>query len=234
MEKELKSEGKCLFCNQTFSQKEIRKHLDLHLIKMQKEDVVKSTEAFCHIVVESGVMFLQLMVRGNCTMKRIDKFLQDIWLDCCGHLSNFGHQDYKIKVTHKVSDVFETRVKIYHDYDYGDTTRIFLKGIKNYELKLKEDIVLLSRNEPLKLICTKCKKQPAANICTVCDWNFYCESCSVKHEEECEDFNDYAKMPVVNSPRMGICGYTGGHIDKERDGAYTVKKVKIITTMGSN
>ena len=91
MEKELKSEGKCIFCNQTFSQKEIGKHLTLHLLKMEKDDVVKGPEKFCHIVVESGVMFLQLLVRGNCTMKKIDRFLQDIWLDCCGHLSNFGH-----------------------------------------------------------------------------------------------------------------------------------------------
>jgi hypothetical protein len=27
-------------------------------------------------------------------------------------------------------------------------------------------------------------------------------------------------MPIVNSPRMGVCGYEGGTIDKERDGIY--------------
>lgn len=41
-----------------------------------------------------------------------------------------------------------------------------------------------------------------------------------KHTEECEDFNDYAQMPVVNSPRMGECGYDGGTIDLERDKPY--------------
>ena len=30
----------------------------------------------------------------------------------------------------------------------------------------------------------------------------------------------YSCMPVVNSPRMGECGYTGGSIDLERDGVY--------------
>ena len=44
MEKELKSEGKCIFCNQTFSQKEIGKHLTLHLLKMEKDDVVKGPD----------------------------------------------------------------------------------------------------------------------------------------------------------------------------------------------
>ena len=132
-------------------------------------------------------------------------------------MSGFGSKDFKVSTTHLVMDVFETKVKIHHDYDYGSTTRVFLKGIKNYKLNLKQDVVLLSRNEPLKLICAKCKEHPAANICTVCDWDFFCESCSTKHEKECDDFEDYAKMPVVNSPRMGVCGYTGGHIDTERD-----------------
>ena len=36
-------------------------------------------------------------------------------------------------------------------------------------------------------------------------------------KSECSDFDDYASMPVVNSPRMGVCGYEGGSIDLERD-----------------
>jgi hypothetical protein len=30
-------------------------------------------------------------------------------------------------------------------------------------------------------------------------------------------------MPVVNSPRMGVCAYMGGSIDKQRDGVYVKK-----------
>ena len=29
---------------------------------------------------------------------------------------------------------------------------------------------------------------------------FFCDDCAEKHTKECEDFADYAKMPVVNSP----------------------------------
>lgn len=220
MEHELTSEGKCFYCTQIVPQAQITKHLAAHLAQMQKEDAAKSPETYCHIVVEDGVMFLQLLVKGKASMKKIDTFLKDIWLDCCGHMSGFGHKDFKVSTTHMVMDVFETKVKIYHDYDYGSTTRVYLRGIKNYKLNLKEDIVLLSRNEPLKLICAKCEKHPAANICTVCDWDFFCESCSTQHDKECADFQDYAKMPVVNSPRMGVCGYTGGHIDQQRDGVH--------------
>jgi hypothetical protein len=51
-------------------------------------------------------------------------------------------------------------------------------------------------------------------------YSFFCEKCAAKHEDTCSDFQDYANMPVVNSPRMGVCGYEGGSIDKERDGVY--------------
>ena len=48
------------------------------------------------------------------------------------------------------------------------------------------------------------------------------EKYSAKHSEICDDFEDYAEMPVVNSPRMGECGYSGGEIDTERDGPYKI------------
>jgi hypothetical protein len=219
----LKSIGECLYCKEEFSQKEIGKHLAKHLNEQEKKDANRNTQTFCHIEVESGEMFLHLLVKGDVTMKKIDNFLKDIWLDCCGHLSNFGHKNFKVSMSHKVEDVFETRIKIYHDYDYGDTTTVFLKGLKNYQLNSKEAILLLSRNEPLKIMCSTCKKEPAINICVSCWFDqeaYFCERCSEKHEEKCDAFADYSCMPVVNSPRMGICGYTEGMIDLERDGAY--------------
>ncbi|HOY33293.1 MAG TPA: hypothetical protein PKW80_15540 [Bacteroidales bacterium] len=102
-----------------------------------------------------------------------------------------------------------SRAKIVHDYDFGDTTRVMLHGLKSYQLNLKEKTILLSRNEPLKIMCSICGKKPAVNLCTACnqeDYAFFCKSCSKKHEKKCEDFANYACMPVVNSPRMGVCG----------------------------
>ena len=51
----------------------------------------------------------------------------------------------------------------------------------------------------------------------------YCEKCKKKPEKTCEDA-DYSMMSVVNSPRMGECGYEGGSIDTERDGVYVLPK----------
>ncbi|HSO87034.1 MAG TPA: hypothetical protein VLQ91_10810 [Draconibacterium sp.] len=223
MEEELNSEGRCLYCDELLSQSEIGRHLAKHLSMMEKESVGKSRSNYCHVEVEAGEMFLHLLVKGDATMKIIDGFLRDIWLECCGHLSAFGHKNFKIKMKDLVENVFQPRIKIFHDYDFGTTTRVFLNAKKQYQLNLKDKIILLSRNEPLKIMCSICKKKPAINLCSVCWYNseaFYCKACSAKHAETCEDFTEYAEMPVVNSPRMGECGYTGGRIDKARDGAY--------------
>lgn len=226
MEHELVSEGKCIYCEDVFSQKEIVKHLATHLAQIEKESTGKNPSNYVHVEVEADEMFLHILVKGNAQMKIIDKFLREIWLECCGHMSEFRHKNFKIKMKDLVEDVFQPRIKIFHDYDFGTTTRVLLKARKQYQLDLKEKIILLSRNEPLKIMCTSCKKKPAINICAVCYYHemaFYCEKCSVKHAETCEDFAEYAEMPVVNSPRMGQCAYTGGSIDLERDGVYKNK-----------
>ncbi len=226
MDQELKSEGKCFYCDGYFSQAEIGKHVAKHLVQMEKGDAGKNHSNYVHIEVEANEMFLHLLVKGNSPMKTIDIFLRKIWLECCGHMSEFEHKNFKISMEHRVEEVFQPRVKIFHDYDFGTTTRVFLKARKHYQLNLKEKIMLLSRNEPLKLMCVSCKTEPAINICTVCCYQemaFFCEKCSKKHAETCEDFADYASTPIVNSPRMGECGYTGGTIDIERDGVYKIK-----------
>ena len=219
MTEELKSKGKCLYCGEMFSQKGISKHLASHLAQMEKKSGENKVK-YVHIEIEAFEMFLQLLVRGDTQMKVIDNFLRDIWLDCCGHLSAFSHNNFKVSMRDKVEDVFQPRIKIYHDYDFGTTTRVFLKARKHYQLNLREKIILISRNEPLKIMCSTCKKVPAVNICVACWYDkdaFFCETCSEDHAKECDDFTDYAEMPIVNSPRMGECGYEGGAIDLERD-----------------
>lgn len=227
MKSELESEGKCIYCGDFFSSFEIKKHLESHLKKIVKQTKVNEPVNFCHVEVVSDDMFLHLLVKGEAKMKEIDNFLRAIWLDCCGHMSGFYHKNFKIKKTDLVEDIFTPKVKIKYDYDYGSTTTLTLIGHKHYQMDEKKNLILLSRNEPLKILCDICKKKPATCLCSVCLWESeasFCEECSEKHSSKCDDFGDYASMPVVNSPRMGVCGYEGGIIDKERDGVY--RKIK--------
>ena len=228
MSEELSSEGKCLYCEQVFPQKEIIKHLAKHLAEKEKTESGTKTQPYCHMVVVADIMFLHLLVKETASFKLIDSFLRDIWLDCCGHMSAFMKGSEEISMSKKVKDVLINKEKLVYDYDYGSTTRLSLKGLKYYELNETKNIVLLSRNEPLKIMCSTCGKESAVSMCTTCCWEkeaFFCRKCAENHEKDCEDFADFSEMPVVNSPRMGVCGYEGGSIDTERDRVYQINKV---------
>lgn len=226
MSNEITSEGKCLYCEQLLPKKEIQKHLAKHLVEKEKAEAGSKTQTYCHIVVEADVFFLHLLVKGSAKLERIDSFLRNIWLECCGHMSAFELGREEVLMNKKAQEVFAPTIKLKYDYDFGSTTRLQLKGLKHYQLQETEDVILLSRNEPLKLMCATCEKEPAVYICSVCCCSYsavFCKKCAKKHEKECEDFADYSKMPIVNSPRMGVCGYDGGHIDLKRDGVYKLK-----------
>jgi hypothetical protein len=128
----------------------------------------------------------------------------------------------------KVKKALNKGLTLDYEYDFGSTTELCLTVMDEYPVKSEQEIVLLSRNEPPEIMCSTCGKVPATQICTVCmygDGNYlFCDKCAPKHAKKCEDFADYASMPIVNSPRMGECAYMGGTIDVERDGVFVLKE----------
>lgn len=230
--KELPSEGKCVYCEKKYSRSGISRHLATHLKKLEQEK--KSTKKAYHIKVSAGEMFLHLLAAHSTTFGQLNDFLRAIWLECCGHLSSFrvkekqyyddwDSNEFGEKMSWQLSKTLKKGIKLEYDYDFGSTTRLEISVITEYKINVPDYILLLSRNEPLPILCHECKKKPALNICSVCMYSgpsLFCKSCSKKHEKTCEDFEDYASMPVVNSPRMGVCAYEGGEIDLERDGIW--------------
>ena len=109
MSEELTSEGKCLYCEQVFSQKEIVKHVAKHLAEKEKTESGTKTQTYYHIVVEADIMFLHLLVKGTASLKPIDTFLRKIWLECCGHMSGFRKGRVEIGMSKKVQDILANK-----------------------------------------------------------------------------------------------------------------------------
>ena len=257
MQEKIKSEGKCLFCGKTFTKAGINRHLVTHLnekIENEKPGTSFLVKIESDKQWSSAPYFLSLWVDCATTMQSIDKFLRDIWLECCGHMSAFRNPKMKknaggmfaameayeylergnrakyekimeevageVPMSRKAKDVFYKGLVLDYVYDFGSSTYLTLTVVDKYPIKAEKRIVLLSRNEPLEIMCCSCKKVPATQICTVCMYESdaeFCEKCAKKHAKACEDFADYSSLPVVNSPRMGECAYEGGSIDTERD-----------------
>ncbi len=230
----LKPEGKCFYCNKFFTGSGISRHLSTHLKSIEKDK--QTNKKSYHIKVTAGKLyFLHLLMDENSDLERLDYFLRNIWLECCGHMSSFeikgapttqdwltNDYEFGIDPTTKIGDLLEKGLTLDYQYDFGSTTYLEINVLNEYLIQTEEEILLLSRNEPLKILCDLCKKEPAQVMCSV--WHHegstFCNSCKDIHAKQCSDFADYAEVSIVNSPRVGVCGYEAGTIDTERDGVW--------------
>ncbi len=107
----------------------------------------------------------------------------------------------------ELEKVLKPGLKFFHDYDFGSTTYLNLKVVAEREGRVKKGkkaIEVLARNVPSAIPCSACGK-PATYISTESD-DALCDTCVEEHEG---DYKYEMLLPVVNSPRMGVCGYTG-------------------------
>ena len=118
----------------------------------------------------------------------------------------------------KLSKVLSVGMKFSYEYDFGSTTTLKLKVVAEREgepRRGKKTVQILARNVPPVIPCDLCGK-PATLIAGEGYYeeggvNAVCHECSEKPpEDEDEYYGGYEEMlPVVNSPRIGVCGYTG-------------------------
>lgn len=221
--------GSCTYCGKEYT----RWGMTRHLKTCEKRASAVETEAgtqgkaqeIYHLLVEngwSGDFWLHLEMPGRTTLDDLDQYLRIIWLECCGHLSQFvidgihyerePMEEWAIGETKStnvhIGSVFRPGTEAEYAYDFGSTTelRISAQAVRSGRWRAKP-ILLMARNHPLELHCMGCD-QKAEWICAECLWEsedwYFCQQHLDEHEHEGE-----MALPVVNSPRMGVCGYDG-------------------------
>ncbi|MEW5802881.1 MAG: hypothetical protein AB1847_12350 [bacterium] len=227
------TKGRCYFCNGTFGKAEMAKHLLSCRAKAVSEQPTqgkrkqsKSDKTF-HLLVEGRYQpeyWMYIEVKAKATLDDLDEFLRDIWLECCGHMSAFtidertfisgpdresGEEGFDIKL----EKILSPKMKFYHEYDFGTTTDLTLKVLSEQEGSLGDwPVQLLARNEAPKINCEVCGKV-ATQVCSQCideGEGWLCGECAEEHE-----CGEDMLLPVVNSPRVGMCGYTGNGDDED-------------------
>lgn len=222
------NEGVCRFCLKTFSSTAMTRHLLACKAKKEKDakEVSKAKIKYpiYHIKLSSyGNYWLHIEMKAAATLRELDDFIRRIWLECCGHLSLFninGVEYEEIEGQDNLDYMWERDIKsigtrlvkalkvgekFVYEYDFGSTTYVEGKVIAARQGVLNEKVRILARNNSYNFSCEECGEQ-ATDYCTECE-AFLCEHCLVDMEiHECGD--DMA-LPIVNSPRMGECGYTG-------------------------
>lgn len=219
------STGKCELCGGVFPRRAMTVHLK-SCIKPGRPDKTGKAVAGFHVFIEARYLpeyWLHILIPADVKLQRLDSFLREVWLECCGHLSEFriagvsyqaaGDPDAASwgkpsrRMSARLKDVLEVGTTFEYDYDFGSTTALRLKVLGEAETAAR-GVALIARNEPPPIVCSRCKRHPAEVICTECGdgHGWMCNACATGEEHEC---GDEMLLPVVNSPRAGVCGYTG-------------------------
>ena len=210
--------GDCSLCGKQFGKAAMTRHLGQCLQReAQSAPEMPPGAPALHLVVEGGwgkIYWLHLAVPSTAPLSKLDQFLRRTWLECCGHMSAFeiGGVRYSVSpmegergMSAALGRVVDVGTKFTYEYDFGSTTLLGLKVVGFLDRATpKNGVELLARNVPPDIKCNDCVTQPATLVCTGCDGFWLCQPCSGTHAcgEDC-------LLPVVNSPRTGVCGYSG-------------------------
>lgn len=206
------SNGTCELCGKQTSKGGMTRHLKscapAHDEPGRRQEIVllRIETAF-----DPGLWWLHLEARAAAPLAVVDELLRHLWLECCGHMSAFYFDREEIDGDVSLDTAFRFGgPKFDYDYDFGSTTQLRGEALARRKGRFAGPPVrLLARNDPPVWECTECD-EAATVICPFCDATgdgLLCDRHAESHD--CEDFEKDALLPVVNSPRMGVCGYVG-------------------------
>lgn len=221
MPRRKQSKGICVYCGYETTKESMGKHLTTcpkrdELLRQAGHKKIKE-ETLYHLGVQDAwqsEFWLDLEIRGSVTLKDLDAYLRAIWLECCGHLSRFslgGWQSKEIPKERRANEVFQPEIELTHIYDFGTSseTRIRVISQRVGLPTSSRPIALMARNVLPETPCIECQL-PAKWLCQEClneedVWGALCEQHAKTHPHK----NYGEPTPLVNSPRLGMCGYNG-------------------------
>ncbi|MCF8107852.1 MAG: hypothetical protein K9J81_02560 [Desulfohalobiaceae bacterium] len=124
-------------------------------------------------------------------------------LSCFFDGASFGSEELDMDAM--IGHVLEPKQSISYIYDFGSSTELLITAKSQHQgkLKKKSGIDLLVRNPDPQILCKVCHKNVAEHVDSE-NMLFLCSECL--NDAECEQ---ELLLPVVNSPRCGICAYEG-------------------------
>lgn len=224
--------GTCYYCNKEFSKAGISKHMKSceamkEAMGLDENSSKANINKFVlHITSKYNKDYwLYISIDANATLKDLDQFLRDIWLECCGHLSMFriDGKNYESEVDDssifgrvennmnvKLKDVVAVNYKMQYEYDFGSTTYLEIKVLDKLRCSNKgKKVEIMTRNNEVQLNCSYCQ-EPAVYY----DYeneSYLCNNCYENHNVDDEMIEE---IGYVNSPRAGVCGYQGSKGDE--------------------
>ena len=221
-----KTNGICSLCGCEFSKTAMKKHvvqcMQKHPSRKPSGYPVPIQTRLFTILVEGNFLheyWMYIEVPANSLLRGLDSFIRDNWVECCGHLSVFSingiqyisETDEYFKedksMNYLLDKVLMPGQEFSYEYDFGSPTYLELKVVNEREIEDSgRSIEILARNEMPVVNCDSCGKT-ATYVCRQCSntgEGWVCDDCAPDHQ-----CGEEVLLPVVNSPRVGVCGYSG-------------------------
>jgi hypothetical protein len=213
--------GTCAYCGEVTTKRGVIKHLEKCSKRIEAlqsaEASSRPTETLWHLQIQDAYLkdfWLTMEMVGSASLNKLDRYLRAIWLECCGHLSEFtigGWRGVTVAKARKADSIFKSGLVLRHLYDFGTTSETDIKviGYRIGKATSKHPIALLARNQMPSAFCQECG-QEAKWLCNECLYDenktgFLCDEHVKEHPHE----NYGEPLPLYNSPRTGMCGYEG-------------------------
>ncbi len=153
--------------------------------------------------------WLYCEARSDTTFEQLDLLLRHVWLECCDHMSAFHVGRAEIAKRAALGTALSGGARFSYEYDFGSTTALVGRIVSERDgTRGRAALRVVARNLPIVWTCIVCKAR-ATLVCPQCMWGGTDGWLCTKHAKNHPCADDIEPMPVVNSPRMGVCGYTG-------------------------
>ncbi len=220
---QITSYGICALCGERVTEAGMARHLEQCVPEHEPTSGQKPARLYRLRIegADSPMFWMDADIKADATLEALDGFLRQRWLECCGHLSSFyiGDTEYTVHVEMmdigepdardmdiKLGEVLSKGTTFTHVYDFGTSTQLKLRVTDERQGRIgREPLRLLSSNEEPEWHCEECGAV-AVWVCTECMWErenpFYCKAHGATH-----GCDEEMLLPVMNSPRMGMCAY---------------------------
>lgn len=180
-------QGKCYYCGKELTERTIKRHMKncSEMKKIIGDKILNVNEVRDQFLISikdkknPGKYCIYMSIDANLQLQHLDKFIRDIWVECCNHhLSTFyidkneysSNSDKQLKMNIHLKDILNVNQKFEYKYDFDLTTSLVLEIV---------DMIKVSANfNQIEIIA--------------------------RNNEENNGESDY-----WNSPRDGICKYKG-------------------------
>lgn len=200
--------GNCELCGERVGKAAMARHL-VKCLDANRDGVRGRVVLLRAYQAGSPIYWLHVAARREAKLADLDRLLREVWLECCGHLSEFydrGRQTLNMKT--RIDDALGTAgSQMGYVYDFGSSTELVISHVAAIDTVVPKKPRVVARNQAPIWPCDVCD-EPATQVCVDCS-NDAGGFCCAKHAAD-HACGEEMLRPVVNSPRMGVCGYAGG------------------------